>query len=322
MAGRISALDLFRKIPKDLTQATTHGGALTLLVFTVLSAVLILEVWTYAVGETRAKIVLDRNTDDKLQVNFAMTFFELPCQFAEVEMWDYLGNSKLDVSGQIEKNVVGGSHGQLIGKKYDGAKEGKDIVHAKSDGSHEILMSEFVFDATMENFGIKLKKHTYTLTLFYVDWCMFCKIIAPVWHELGKAVAQRGWGEHVAIARVDCVAEEKLCKDSKIPGYPTIMMFKDVHPLHDDYRGHRNVASLMSYIEKTADLKGDEDAKHPELKEQWHEGCLLRGRLEVNRVPGNFHISAKSAGHNFDQKSSKFCFAVNASICSIGRSFL
>lgn len=156
--------------------------------------------------------------------------------------------------------------------------------------------------------------------VFSIQRHQFCKLVSPIWHELGKAIKAKKWGKHIAIARVDCVAEERLCRDSKIPGYPTIMMFRDVHPLVDDYRGHRNVPSFMDYIERITDVANKDNvasvagedgenggaAALPEFKEQWHEGCLMRGKLEVNRVPGNFHISAKSNGHNFDQKSSTF----------------
>jgi thiol-disulfide isomerase/thioredoxin len=298
MASRLSSLDLFRKVPKDLTQATTHGGALTLLVFTVLSAVLFLECWTYVSGETRAKIVLDQNTNAKLQVNFALSFLELPCRFAEIEMWDYLGNAKLDVTGRIEKNVISGERGAEIGRQYqDGG-----IQHAKSDGSDPVFTSDFVLDATAENFGIKLKERPYTFVLFYVEWCMFCRMVLPLWHNLGGRVHQEGADRRVQIARINCVEQAKLCSESKISGYPTFMMFKDVHPLQDDYHGHRTVDAFMEY---TRGIVGNTDAgEAPALKEQWHEGCLLRGQLMVNRVPGNFHVSAKSDGHNFDQKSS------------------
>ena len=30
-----------------------------------------------------------------------------------------------------------------------------------------------------------------------------------------------------------------------------------------------------------------------------HEGCVMRGVVLVNRVPGNFHISAHSKSHSF-----------------------
>jgi thiol-disulfide isomerase/thioredoxin len=298
MASRLSSLDLFRKVPKDLTQATAHGGALSLLVFFVLAAVLLLEVWTYAVGETHSKIVLDSNTESKLQVNFAMTFYELPCRFAEVELWDYLGNAKLDVTGQVEKNKVSGEHGEFVGRRY----WPDDIAHQASDGKVPVFSSDVVLDATKDNFGIKLKEKPYTMVLFYVDWCVFCRMVLPIWHNVGGKVMEDGLDRKVQIARVNCVEEASLCAESKISAYPTFMMFKDVHPLQDDYHGHRSVEGFMAYI--TGIVGNVESGGQVELKEQWHEGCRLRGEIMVNRVPGNFHVSAKSDGHNFDQKSS------------------
>lgn len=76
-------------------------------------------------------------------------------------------------------------------------------------------------------------------------------------------------------------------------------MFKGVNPLEQDYHGERTVAAFSSYVMGIADTPPEE---HP-LKYQWHEGCLLEGTLQVNRVPGNFHVRAKSDAHNFDQKS-------------------
>lgn len=76
-------------------------------------------------------------------------------------------------------------------------------------------------------------------------------------------------------------------------------MFKGVNPLEDDYGGERSVEAFTSYAEQVSDTPPDEH----NLKYQWQEGCLLEGHLLVNRVPGNFHVTAKSDAHNFDQKS-------------------
>lgn len=298
MASRLSALDLFRKVPKDLTQATKHGGLLSLLVFATLGLVFFLEVWTYVAGETHSKIVLDQNNDEKLQVNFKISFYELPCRFAEIEMWDYLGKAKLDVTGKIIKNTVTGDNAEYIGHRY----RPDNIEHEKSDGSHPVFESDLVLDGTAQNFGVKLKEKPYTLVMFYAEWCMYCRMVLPLWHSLGGQVRVASLDRKVQIARVNCVTEAQLCQDSKISGYPTFMMFKDVHPLQDEYRGHRNVESFMKFI--TGIVGNADEGKRVELKDQWHEGCKLRGELMVNRVPGNFHVSAKSDGHSFDQKSS------------------
>lgn len=305
MSGRLSALDLFRKVPRDLSQATSHGGALSLLVFSLLAAVLMLEVWTYAAGETRSKIVLDQNNDHKLQINFAISFHELPCQFAEVEVWDYLGNARLDVTGRVTKNTVTGEYAQFVGRRYTP----DNLVHEKAEEGAPVLgvgdggeaPAGGVLAATADNFGIRLKEKPHTFVLFYVDWCMYCRNVLPRWYELVARVAALGLDRKVQIASVDCVKEAQLCADSKISGYPTFMMFKDVHPLQSEYSGPRSVDSFVEFLGGI--VGAPESAPPPNLKEQWHEGCRLRGELLVNRVPGNFHVSAKSGGHSFDQKS-------------------
>lgn len=126
---------------------------------------------------------------------------------------------------------------------------------------------------------------------------MFCQITKPVWSKFAKYLPNIR--PNVKIAQVDCVKEADLCSATKISGYPTFIMFKGVNPLEEDYQGARTVESLSEYVKKVSDTPPEEHA----LKYQWHEGCLLSGTLEVNRVPGNFHISAKSDAHNFDQKS-------------------
>lgn len=86
---------------------------------------------------------------------------------------------------------------------------------------------------------------------------------------------------------------------SKISSYPNFMMYKGVHPLEKGYNGPRTVEKFSSYINEVVETDPDSHA----LKYHWHEGCLLRGTLMLNRVPGNFHITSKSDAHSFDQKS-------------------
>jgi thiol-disulfide isomerase/thioredoxin len=318
MSLRLSSIDLFRKIPRDLTHATAHGGALSLLVFSILSAVLVLEVWTYAVGETKSKIVLDQNTESKLQVNFAVSFPELPCRFAEIEAWDYLGNSKLDIGGLVTRVILTGEHGN----EQRGEYVADAIVHERAapgagrvpgafqPGDSNVAPSEHVIDVHAERFAMLLKEREWTFVLFYAEWCLFCKMVLPIWTDLGAAVRSAGIASRVRIARVNCVEEAQLCRDSKISGYPTLMLFKGIHPLQDEYNGHRNVESFLSYLHSIMGPDSAPAGGHP-LKYQWHEGCLIKGRLMVNRVPGNFHVMAKSVGHSFDERTSNLSHLVH-----------
>lgn len=299
MVLSLASIDVFRKVPRDLTHATTFGGALSLFVFTILTAVFLLETWTYAAGETRSKIILDRNPDSKIQVNFAVSFLELPCRFADIEVWDYLGNSRIQVDGNVEKSVLTGEHSQDIKGKYVHER----VYHEKSQSESFPVDSHHVIDVTMPHFGEILRQAQFTFVLYYVDWCGYCRRVLPIWTELGDAVARQGL-KSVQIAQIDCVMEASLCTDSKISGYPTFIMFKGSSPLENNFHGVRSVDGFMSFIRSTIGASVASGGNLA-LKEQWHEGCLLRGSLLVNRVPGNFHVSAKSDGHSFDEKSSK-----------------
>lgn len=130
-------------------------------------------------------------------------------------------------------------------------------------------------------------------------------MVLPVWSKFAKFLpAER---PNVKIAKVDCVKEAKLCQATKISGYPSFIMFKGVNPLEQDYSGQRTVEAFTEYVKKVSDTPPEQH----DLKYQWHEGCLLRGTLLVNRVPGNFHVSAKSGAHNFDQKSTNTSHMIN-----------
>lgn len=139
----------------------------------------------------------------------------------------------------------------------------------------------------------------------------------------------------VVIAKVDCVENHQLCMDQGIRAYPTLRLFVDGKQYEKgDYRGHRTIVEFTDWlteVEKehkkdsgaekwvhlTKDLAnerlntmGDEDrAAHDKLaftrerqRRQWqdeeHPGCQLAGYLLLDRVPGNFHVLARSNSHD------------------------
>lgn len=136
----------------------------------------------------------------------------------------------------------------------------------------------------------------------------------------------------VMIGKVDCVLHGELCKQQTIRAYPTLRFFVDgEHVL--DYRGHRTVVEMADWlvqqesrhkadldhnpksVEKAAeaarrrmDVSSEEREwtdqirnrhhRHQVWREDEHPGCQLAGHLMVDRVPGNFHVQARSASHD------------------------
>ena len=153
----LSNLDIFRKIPRDLTRSTRHGGALSLAVFGLIFAVLVFETWTYMEGETRSRIVLDSNSESKLDINFELSFYELPCRFASIEAWDYLGNAKLDITGDIEKTVISGTHGEIHKGRY--VHEAIPIPESVRKINDDMPAGQRVIEAATADFGALLKRN-------------------------------------------------------------------------------------------------------------------------------------------------------------------
>ncbi|KAJ4943605.1 hypothetical protein JOQ06_006104 [Pogonophryne albipinna] len=63
------------------------------------------------------------------------------------------------------------------------------------------------------------------LTEFYASWCGHCIVFSPVYRSLARDI--REWKPAVALAAVDCAAEEnrKLCAGYSIRAYPTVKFF-------------------------------------------------------------------------------------------------
>lgn len=162
----LSNWDIFRKVPKDLTSATRSGGLLSLFAVLLISAVLTFETWSYLAGETRSKIVLDSSSEAKLDVNFQVSFYELPCRFASIEAWDYLGKSKLDVTSRIEKTMITGKNGEVVKGKYHHVPIPIPEKVRMVDDS--IPGTGLVVDASTQEFAGLLKQSQYTFVLYYV----------------------------------------------------------------------------------------------------------------------------------------------------------
>ena len=137
----------------------------------------------------------------------------------------------------------------------------------------------------------------------------------------------------VLIGKVDCVRHQQLCREHNIRAYPTLRMFVDGE-VSGDYQGHRTVMDMADwlvlqeeahktdldqselYVQKAAEAarrRMDASAEEKDWanklqrhrhhrKDNWddlaHPGCQLAGHIMLDRVPGNFHIMARSNHHD------------------------
>lgn len=177
----LSNFDIFRKVPKDLTSATRHGGILSLTVMSLIALVFMFETWTYLAGETHSKIVLDNSDEPKLEVHFEVSFYELPCRFASIEAWDFLGKSKLDVSANIDRTIITGDNGEILKGTYK---------HMPVDFSQDIHQVDdtipdtgLVTEASTQTFATILKENEYTFVFYYVTVCFLFVSVLVACHS-------------------------------------------------------------------------------------------------------------------------------------------
>jgi len=162
----------------------------------------------------------------------------------------------------------------------------------------------------------------------YAPWCIWCQRLAPTWEMFAKEVAQSKMP--VAIGKVDCVKEANYCRQQKVMAFPTLRWYANGKPVSPDYKMDRTVLGLTNFVkrkltmdekykewEKKADQTGveeDEKERKRQLYQQnrpEHPACQVSGHLMVNRVPGNFHVEAKSKSHNLNAAMTNLSHVVN-----------
>lgn len=95
-----------------------------------------------------------------------------------------------------------------------------------------------VVTLTTDTFDEYVKEHDLVLAEFYAPWCGHCKALAPKYEEAATELK----GKNIPLVKVDCTAEEDLCRTYEVDGYPTLKVFRGPES-HKPYGGARQADS-------------------------------------------------------------------------------
>jgi len=301
----LKSIHFYRKVPRDLTEATLAGGTISLISSIVMAYLFITNFSAYLRVDTKTSIVLDASQEKKLQLNFNVTLYHLPCRFATLDIVDVMGTHFQNVSTNIIKTRVETTDDTGAVKLLGRAIPKKDPVYADSLTPAGVEVSKNAPELSQEQFLAAVKSKQLVMINFYAPWCPWSRRLQPVWEEAYGNIMKKGYANDVLFAKADCTSPggQELCHLQHVHAFPTVKIYRRHNPhSHESYVGDRTHEALETFVEKNV-----HDADHTEAVAEGdvelgagrHEGCIMRGVVLVNRVPGNFHISAHSKSHSF-----------------------
>lgn len=95
-----------------------------------------------------------------------------------------------------------------------------------------------VVSLTTETFHDFVNGHPLVLAEFFAPWCGHCKALAPKYEEAATELKSKD----IPLVKVDCTAEEDLCRSFDVDGYPTLKVFRGAES-HKPYGGARQTES-------------------------------------------------------------------------------
>ena len=290
-------MDFYRKVPEDLKQATRAGGACSVLWLVLLGWIVLAETGRFLTSEYRSRIDVDAS-QDQLRIDFNISFPQLHCDRATVDLWDKIGRNQADITRTVEKWQLDETGRQRAYKGRDRVKPELAVdTHHSLDELHENGVHVDHIDGGREAWDAHLSTHEYAFVQFWAPWCPFCLQLAPTWEALAEDTERKQ--EPVSVAYVDCTREPQLCRDEDVHAFPTLRLYRKGLPVHEGtYRGDRTVVAMAEFLAKKLELQSiyaHYPQKQETRREHWDDddpGCRIAGHVLVNRVPGNFHITA------------------------------
>jgi len=319
----MQGVDFYRRVPRDLTEATNIGATMSIIAMSLMVVLFISESLAFARTELVTSITLDSNTESQIRINFNVTMFDVHCDYAVIDVLDALGTNRQNITRNIEKWQLDefGNRRIFAGRN----REVRDIVHEEHEETLEELHEDGVSAPSLsdEQFKQFIKDHELAFINFFAPWCMWCQRLHPTWEKFAENIEDEEMP--IGVAVVDCVEQMNLCQDQKIAAFPTLRWYQNGEAVLPDYQMDRTVAALKGFatrkIEQNEHFK-DWKKKREESGQQaqatsylnsrpQNPGCQLSGVLLVNRVPGNFHLEARSKHHNLNAKMTNLTHRVN-----------
>lgn len=322
--GGFGSVDFFRRIPADLTEATSLGSTMSLCAILLMSLLFCSELISFLSTDLTTDVAIDVNSANTVRLNFNVTFLDLHCDYVSIDVLDSLGTNRQNITKNVEKWQMDedGVKRQFSGRN----RETREVRHEEHDQTLDEMHEDGVHvkALTADEFDTHIASNDMVFVNFFAPWCIWCQRLHPTWEKFAENVLEKEMP--ISVVNVDCVANAELCQKQRVQAFPTLRWFHIGEAQMPDYKMDRTVNQLVSYATRKLEL--DEKLKNWETEKKEmgaaapakpralqnrpeHPGCQISGYLMVNRVPGNFHIEANSVNHNLNAAMTNLSHVVN-----------
>ncbi|GJY98683.1 disulfide isomerase-like protein 5-4 [Tanacetum coccineum] len=294
ITSKIKSVDFFRKIPRDLTEASLSGAGLSLMAAFSIMFLFGMELHNYLDITTTTSVIVDQSSDSDFLLigfNLRLTGFQLlvnmvklnstsatrsqvdcfpalSCEFASVDVSDVLGTNRLNITKTIRKYSIN-KHLESTGPEFDPVPTSTIIKH---DDKVDEEYGEGSVTLNSQNFDKIAHQYSVLVVNFYAPWCDWCNRLKPSWEKAAKIIRERHNPEtdgRIILGKVDCTEERDLCRSHHVQAYPSIRIFRrgsDVRDErgnhdHESYYGDRNTDSLVEAMEHLVTPNNSESRK-------------------------------------------------------------
>ncbi|KAF9589098.1 hypothetical protein IFM89_018829 [Coptis chinensis] len=213
-SSKIKSVDFYRKIPRDLTEASLSGAGLSIIAALAMMFLFGMELNNYLAVSTSTAVVVDKSSDGEfLRIELNISFPALSCEFASVDVNDILGTNRLNISKTIRKFSIDRNL-RPTGSEFHPGPLPKLLKHG-DDGDEEY--GEGAVSLSADNFDRVAHQFPILAVNFFAPWCQWSIRLKPSWEKTAQIIRERYDPEmdgRILLAKVDCTIETEMCRSN------------------------------------------------------------------------------------------------------------
>nr|CCA20033.1 thioredoxinlike protein putative [Albugo laibachii Nc14] len=252
-----SKFDLFRKVPEHLSERSSLGTVFTVLTLVLSVYLITVNFRSYQDTSIHSIVVMDDHQEDQLRINFNISLLAIPCQFASVDVSDYIGMQLINITRHLrhfQLATTAHSPGNVQRVQeiviHDGDK-GLPTWGGVSRTTREGVHYSHQLDT--ETFDMFMKKYELVLINYYAQWCPFSQQLNPEWEEAAAQLRDHPeYSETVAMATVDCTDQKSawLCRRAHVRAFPSMLIYiyGNTYTRYI-YNGPRDAAHILQFLD-------------------------------------------------------------------------